>query len=104
MLAIATRVDPPYDPGKCHCRGWSHLRPNTAKLSKLPLAHQPGAVWEYSVAVDVLGRIVEIVSGRELDVFIGERITKPLGMTATATIAVLSSAGRLVPGRVAARG
>ena len=54
-----------------------------AKLSKLPLAHQPGEVWEYSVAVDVLGRIVEIVSGQELDAFIAERIAKPLGMTAT---------------------
>ena len=53
-----------------------------AKLSKLPLAHQPGEVWEYSVAVDVLGRIVEIVSGQELDVFLAERIAKPLGMTA----------------------
>src|SRR4051812_15577751 len=53
------------------------------KLSKLPLAHQPGEVWEYSVAVDVLGRIVEIVSGQELDVFLAERIAKPLGMTAT---------------------
>ncbi len=53
------------------------------KLSKLPLAHQPGEVWEYSVAVDVLGRIVEIVSGQDLDVFLAERISKPLGMTAT---------------------
>jgi len=53
------------------------------KLSKLPLAHQPGEVWEYSVAIDVLGRIVEIVSGQELDVFLTERIGKPLGMTAT---------------------
>lgn len=53
------------------------------KLSILPLAHQPGEVWEYSAAVDVLGRIVEIVSGQELDVFITERIAKPLGMTAT---------------------
>jgi CubicO group peptidase (beta-lactamase class C family) len=54
-----------------------------AKLAKLPLAHQPGEVWEYSVAVDVLGRIIEIVSGQELDVFIAERIAKPLGMTST---------------------
>jgi len=54
-----------------------------AKLSKLPLAHQPGEVWEYSVAVDVLGRIVEIASGQELDVFLAERIAKPLSMTAT---------------------
>ena len=53
------------------------------KISKIPLAHQPGEVWEYSVAVDVLGRVVEVVSGMELDRFIEERITKPLGMTST---------------------
>jgi CubicO group peptidase (beta-lactamase class C family) len=53
------------------------------KLSKIPLAHQPGRVWEYSMSVDVLGRIVEVVSGQELDAFVAERIAKPLGMTAT---------------------
>src|SRR5262245_30492443 len=40
------------------------------KLSKLPLAHQPGEVWEYSMATDVLGRIIEVVSGVPLDTFI----------------------------------
>jgi CubicO group peptidase (beta-lactamase class C family) len=53
------------------------------KLSKLPLAHQPGEVWEYGVAVDVLGRVVEVVSGMDLDRFVAERVTKPLGMTST---------------------
>jgi CubicO group peptidase (beta-lactamase class C family) len=53
------------------------------KMSKVPLAHQPGEVWEYSMAVDVLGRVIEVVSGKELDAFIAERVAKPLGMTAT---------------------
>jgi CubicO group peptidase (beta-lactamase class C family) len=53
------------------------------KMSKLPLAHQPGEVWEYSMAVDVLGRVIEVGSGMELDRYIEERITKPLGMTST---------------------
>jgi CubicO group peptidase (beta-lactamase class C family) len=53
------------------------------KISKLPLAHQPGEVWEYGVAVDVLGRVIEVVSGLDLDQFIDERITKPLGMSST---------------------
>jgi CubicO group peptidase (beta-lactamase class C family) len=53
------------------------------KISKLPLAHQPGEVWEYSVAVDVLGRVIEVVSGMDLDRFIEERVTKPLGMSST---------------------
>ena len=46
------------------------------KISKLPLAHQPGEVWEYSAAVDVLGRVIEVVSGMDLDRFVEERITK----------------------------
>lgn len=53
------------------------------KMSKIPLAHQPGEVWEYSMSTDVLGRVVEVASGMELDRFIEERITKPLGMPAT---------------------
>jgi CubicO group peptidase (beta-lactamase class C family) len=53
------------------------------KLSKLPLAHQPGEVWEYGMAVDVLGRVIEVVSGEDLDQFIEERVTKPLGMDST---------------------
>jgi CubicO group peptidase (beta-lactamase class C family) len=54
-----------------------------AKMAKLPLAHQPGQVWEYSMSTDVLGRVVEVASGKDLDAFIAERIAKPLAMTAT---------------------
>jgi len=53
------------------------------KISKLPLAHQPGSTWEYGMSVDVLGRIVEVVSGMPFDRFLEERITKPLGMRDT---------------------
>jgi CubicO group peptidase (beta-lactamase class C family) len=63
-------------------RGHS-LTEMVTKLAHLPLAHQPGQVWEYSVSVDVLGRVVEMVSGMELDAFVAERIAKPLGMNAT---------------------
>src|SRR6267154_201877 len=54
------------------------------KLSKLPLAHQPGSVWEYGMSTDVLGRIVEVVSGMAFDRFLEERITGPLRMNDTA--------------------
>jgi CubicO group peptidase (beta-lactamase class C family) len=53
------------------------------KLSKLPLAHQAGEFWEYSMATDVLGRVIEVVSGQDLDQFVEERITRPLGMEST---------------------
>jgi CubicO group peptidase (beta-lactamase class C family) len=54
-----------------------------AKLAKLPLQNQPGEVWDYSHSADVLGRIVEVVSGMELGQYFEERIFKPLGMTDT---------------------
>jgi CubicO group peptidase (beta-lactamase class C family) len=48
-----------------------------------PLLFQPGSEWNYSVATDVLGRVVEVASGQSLDRFFAEEITGPLGMTDT---------------------
>jgi CubicO group peptidase (beta-lactamase class C family) len=53
------------------------------KLSKAPLLHQPSTVWEYSLSVDVLGLIVEAVSGKSLGSFLRERIWQPLDMIDT---------------------
>jgi CubicO group peptidase (beta-lactamase class C family) len=52
--------------------------------ASLPLLFQPGTEWNYSVATDVLGRVVEVASGQSLDEFLGTRIFGPLGMTDTA--------------------
>jgi CubicO group peptidase (beta-lactamase class C family) len=51
--------------------------------AQLPLLFQPGTEWNYSVATDVLGRVVEVVAGQPLDRFFAERIFEPLGMTDT---------------------
>jgi len=53
------------------------------KLSKLALLSQPGTTWEYSVSTDVLGRVVEVVSGMPLERFIAERIAAPLKLADT---------------------
>jgi len=53
------------------------------KLAQLPLAFQPGTTFEYGMSTDVLGRVVEVVSGMELDRFFADRITGPLGMPHT---------------------
>ena len=53
------------------------------KLSQVPLQYHPGTTWEYSMSTDVLGRIVEVVSGLELDAFVSERILKPLKLSDT---------------------
>jgi CubicO group peptidase (beta-lactamase class C family) len=54
------------------------------KFSKLPLQYDPSTTWDYSMSTDVLARIVEIVSGVNIDTFIAERIVKPLKLTDTA--------------------
>jgi len=54
-----------------------------AKLGSLPLAYQPGTVWDYSLAVDVNGLVVEAVSGRTLGQYLRERVWQPLGMADT---------------------
>jgi CubicO group peptidase (beta-lactamase class C family) len=51
--------------------------------ASLPLLFQPGAEWNYSIATDVLGRVVEVVSGQSLDEFFQSRVFGPLGMTDT---------------------
>ena len=52
-------------------------------LADLPLMFHPGTGWEYSVATDVLSRLVEVVSGQAFDAFIRTRIFEPLGMVDT---------------------
>ncbi|HEY8459342.1 MAG TPA: serine hydrolase domain-containing protein [Blastocatellia bacterium] len=52
-------------------------------LSKIPLLYEPGSRWHYSVSVDVLGRLVEVLSGKSFDQFLQERIFAPLDMRDT---------------------
>jgi CubicO group peptidase (beta-lactamase class C family) len=69
----------------------------------IPLLFQPGAEWNYSVATDVLGRVIEVVSGQRLDEFLSSRIFRPLGMTDTGFHAADAQLPRLAalytPGR-----
>ena len=53
-------------------------------LAKIPLIHQPGSAWEYSLASGVQGRVVEAASGQRLGDFLSERVFKPLSMIETA--------------------
>lgn len=55
----------------------------TTKLGQIPLKHQPGSTWEYSVSVDVQGYLVEKLAGQSFGSFLEERIFDPLGMTDT---------------------
>ena len=53
------------------------------RLARIPLIYQPGTTWEYSLASDVLGRVVEAASGKRLGDFMSERLFKPLKMSDT---------------------
>ncbi|MFE2261520.1 serine hydrolase domain-containing protein [Streptomyces griseosporeus] len=63
--------------------------------ARLPLQFDPGTQWNYSVASNVLGRVIEVVSGQPLDTFFAERILGPLGMTDTGFQITDEQAGRL---------
>ena len=54
------------------------------RIAKLPLADQPGTRWDYGHSTDVLGRVIEVVSGQTLFQFEKQRLLDPLGMTETA--------------------
>jgi len=59
------------------------LAQNVALVAQLPLLFEPGSAWRYSIATDVLGAVLEAVTGQTLDRVVGELVTGPLGMTAT---------------------
>jgi CubicO group peptidase (beta-lactamase class C family) len=61
----------------------STLKDFVSRLARLPLAHQPGEVWEYGHGADVLGRVIEVASGQPLDQFLDSRLFKRLGMVDT---------------------
>lgn len=56
---------------------------NVERLARQPLVHHPGEAWQYGLSTDVLGRVVEVASGRTLAEFFRERIFEPLGMRDT---------------------
>ena len=57
---------------------------NYDRLAECPLAYEPGTSWEYGTSADVLGAVIEAVSGKPLPEFMEEEIFKPLGMKDTA--------------------
>jgi CubicO group peptidase (beta-lactamase class C family) len=68
---------------------------HAAMVAGLPLICQPGAEWNYSRSTDILGRIIEVVSGKTLGAFLTERILAPLQMAETAFHTGQENAGRL---------
>ena len=65
------------------------------RLGKISLLYQPGSKWHYSIAADVLGRLIEVASGQSFDVFLDERIFQPLGMCDTGFYVPMEKIDRL---------
>jgi CubicO group peptidase (beta-lactamase class C family) len=65
------------------------------RLADFPLVYQPGTQWSYSVGLDLMGRIIEVVSGQAFDMFLKERLFDPIGMASTFFQVPASEAGRL---------
>jgi len=64
-------------------------------MAKMPLVYQPGKTWSYSVSLDLLGRVIEVVSGMPFDTFLNERLFAPAGMSSTYFRVPASQVGRL---------
>jgi CubicO group peptidase (beta-lactamase class C family) len=93
-----------FDPGTTMFKAYNErkvLNPATTLaqmidvLADLPLVYHPGISWEYSVATDVMARLIEVISGQRFDKFIQSRIFGPLGMVDTAFVVPEKDRGRL---------
>jgi CubicO group peptidase (beta-lactamase class C family) len=73
-------------------------------LAGLPLVYEPGTHWSYSVGLDLMGRVIEVVSGQPFDKFMHDRIIGPTGMTSTYFQVPQSDVGRLTTNYAVAKG
>ena len=73
-------------------------------LAGLPLVYEPGTHWSYSVGLDLMGRVIEVVSGQPFDKFMHDRIIAPCGMTSTFFQVPQSDAGRLTTNYAVVKG
>lgn len=82
-MAGQTAVDKRYREEGLHLLHECNLQEMVERLGRIPLLYQPGTKWHYSIAADVSGRLIEVVSGQPFDVFLTKRIFQPLGMVDT---------------------
>ena len=90
-----SRVDRMYGQAQLLGGNGNTLADLVTGLGELPLKHQPGARFEYSVSTDVLGRLVEVVSGMRFDEFLQQQIFEPLRMVDTGFRVPMAKRGRL---------
>ncbi len=76
-------VDPAYSAAGISRAGTDTLEQFVTKLAEVPLLYEPGSRWSYSLATDVCGHLIEVISGQPLDTFLRERLFEPLDMPDT---------------------
>lgn len=95
-MAGQTAVDKLYRQAGLHRLDECNLQEMVERLGTIPLLYQPGTKWHYSIAADVLGRLIEVVSNQSLDVFLAEHIFQPLDMEDTGFYVPTEKIDRLV--------
>jgi CubicO group peptidase (beta-lactamase class C family) len=83
LMAGADRLGQAYAKAGIGDQAFKKIAEMVERLAKAPLAHQPGEGWTYGYSHDVLGRLIEVVSGESLDAYLQERILAPLDMRDT---------------------
>jgi CubicO group peptidase (beta-lactamase class C family) len=83
FLTNNERLGKGYERARVQARDMKTIAEQVARLAKAPLAHHPGEGWTYGLSHDVLGRVIEVVSGESFDKFLQERIFAPLDMRDT---------------------
>lgn len=83
FLSTNARLAKAYERAGVQGPGRKTIADEVERLAKVPLAHQPGEGWTYGLSHDVLGRVVEVVSGQRFDEYLQERIFTPLDMRDT---------------------
>ncbi|MEO9022636.1 MAG: serine hydrolase domain-containing protein [Ginsengibacter sp.] len=91
MKAIYAKADIPSGIGVVD----QNLIETMNNLGKLPLAFQPGTQWRYGLSIDVLGAVIEVISGQDLETFLRKNILDPLGMNDTRFNIPANKASRL---------
>ncbi len=89
---VATRLPIPGLPAGNTAHGLAEF---ADAIAQMPLVYQPGTHWSYSAGLDVMGRVIEVVSGQQFDAFLQERIFGPTGMDSTWFQVPQSQAARL---------
>jgi CubicO group peptidase (beta-lactamase class C family) len=80
LLSPSARLDRTYEKAGIGGGRTKTIADLVERLGRVPLAHQPGEGWTYGLSHDVLGRLIEVVSGQSFDAYLQDRIFKPLDM------------------------